>query len=287
VQFETASRLWVQRGHPLRGDFQALVTRYREDALGLLDFARDAAAAREAIDAWVSERGRGAIGALLGPASLSSATRLAIASTAYLRAPWKIPFAPASTRPGAFTDDAGQRSSVSFMTQDAAVGHASRDGWTAVELLYAGDELSMVFLLPETQPLRTAQQQLDDELLSRLLGALERRPMRLLVPRFRVEWAAPLSPVLRGLGATDAFSERADFSGIDGSRVLQLAEVVHRTALTVDETGTEVTTASAALIRLTSARRPPLEVRLDRPFAFLVRDRSSGAFLFVGRVGRP
>jgi serpin B len=32
---------------------------------------------------------------------------------------------------------------------------------------------------------------------------------------------------------------------------------------------------------------PPIELAFDRPFVFAVRDRSTEAILFIGRVGDP
>jgi serpin B len=33
--------------------------------------------------------------------------------------------------------------------------------------------------------------------------------------------------------------------------------------------------------------RPPIELRVDRPFLFAVRDRMTGALLFLGQVTDP
>jgi serpin B len=65
--------------------------------------------------------------------------------------------------------------------------------------------------------------------------------------------------------------------------------VVQRAHVEVDERGTTAAAATGAGMVLISTTVPPspLELRVDRPFLFLVRDVTSGLVLFLGRVTRP
>jgi len=40
-------------------------------------------------------------------------------------------------------------------------------------------------------------------------------------------------------------------------------------------------------MKASSAPPPPVEVRIDRPFLFVIRHRETGTLLFVGRVVDP
>jgi serpin B len=55
----------------------------------------------------------------------------------------------------------------------------------------------------------------------------------------------------------------------------------------VDEAGTEAAAATAVIMRETAVPDQPVEVTIDRPFIFLIRDIETGAILFVGRVLNP
>jgi serpin B len=60
--------------------------------------------------------------------------------------------------------------------------------------------------------------------------------------------------------------------------------------LTIDERGLEGAAATAVAMRMAAMHRevrPPIEVRVDRPFLFLVRHRPSGAVYFLARVVQP
>ena len=55
----------------------------------------------------------------------------------------------------------------------------------------------------------------------------------------------------------------------------------------VTEEGTEAAAASAVVMQRKAMPRPPLPFRCDRPFALLVRHRTTGAVVFAGVVVRP
>jgi serpin B len=65
---------------------------------------------------------------------------------------------------------------------------------------------------------------------------------------------------------------------------LYLSSVVHKAFVAVDEKGTEAAAATGVVAGATSM---PQEVRVDRPFIYLIRDRETGTVLFVGRLLNP
>jgi serpin B len=93
--------------------------------------------------------------------------------------------------------------------------------------------------------------------------------------------------VLVKLGMTDAFDpELADFSGLDGTRNLYVSDVLHKGFVSIDENGTEAAAATAAVVGGASVPEPAT-LTVDKPFVFFIRDRPTGAILFVGRVVDP
>jgi serpin B len=63
-----------------------------------------------------------------------------------------------------------------------------------------------------------------------------------------------------------------------------LDTVVQKTYIRVDEEGTEAAVVTGGVMA-ESAGPPPF--RVDRPFAFTVSDRETGAVLFLGSVHDP
>jgi serpin B len=177
---------------------------------------------------------------------------------------------------------------VPMMRQESMLAHADVAGLTAVELPYVGNQVSMVLLVPSSGTLAEREAQLNEVQVAQILAQLRVRNVLLTMPRFTFEWGDSLPAVLAALGMRDAFNPQvADFSGMDGTRSLFISEAVHKAFVAVDEQGTEAAAATGVVVGVTSAPPPPIEVRLDQPFAFLIRDRDTGATLFVGRVSNP
>ena len=72
-----------------------------------------------------------------------------------------------------------------------------------------------------------------------------------------------------------------------GRRDLTIAEVIHKAFVAVDEAGTEAAAATAVIMELTAAPMEPVELTIDHPFIFLIRDIETGSILFIGRVMNP
>jgi serpin B len=63
--------------------------------------------------------------------------------------------------------------------------------------------------------------------------------------------------------------------------------VIHKSFVDVDEAGTEAAAATAVVMEATAMPAEPVDLSVDRPFIFLIRDIETGTVLFVGRVMDP
>jgi serpin B len=178
---------------------------------------------------------------------------------------------------------------VPMMKQTESFGYSVGEGYQAVELTYDGGELSMVILLPASGNFGDFEEGLQAQQVSDIISGLQLTEVALTMPRFEFKSQFSLKDTLTGMGMPDAFSPyNADFSGMTGNRELFISDVVHKAFVAVDEAGTEAAAATAVIVGTTSAPgEPTVEVTLDRPFIFLIRDIETGAILFVGRVLNP
>ena len=149
----------------------------------------------------------------------------------------------------------------------------------------------MIVLLPEARDgLAALETTLTANHLHNWLAALDAaQPEEAMVylPKFKLEWKSDLTRTLASMSRGVAFDARADFSGMTGNRDLFISAVVHQAVVEVNEQGTEAAAATGVVVALTDLPPPPRVFRADHPFIFLIREKSSGSVLFLGRVVDP
>jgi serpin B len=126
---------------------------------------------------------------------------------------------------------------------------------------------------------------------------MENQRVVLTMPKFTMTRGLDLNAVLKGLGMTDAFDFHvADFSGMVTQKQMEtrppyISQVIHKAFVDVNEEGTEAAAATAVVmlgaLSIERPTPPPMIVRADRPFLFLIRHRDGGAILFLGRLVDP
>jgi serpin B len=283
-----ANAIWGQQGYRFLPVFLDLLAENYGSGLRLLDFAANPESSRATINNWVSDQTGGKIKDLIPQGMLDKLTRLVLTNAIYFNAAWGTPFEKSLTQDGAFHLQNGSQVTVPMMRQTTSLGYAEGQNYQAVELPYDGRQLSMVILLPKEGQFDAFESAMDADQVNAILKNLRQRQVALSLPRFKIESEFSLAQTLAAMGMPDAFSSQADFSGMDGTRNLFISDVVHKAFVSVDESGTEAAAATAVVMKLTSVMpEQPVEVTVDRPFIFLIRDIPTGTILFVGRVVNP
>ncbi|MBN1658994.1 MAG: serpin family protein [Anaerolineae bacterium] len=286
-RLNVANSLWGQEGYPFLPAFLDLLDIYYSAGLRRLDFASAPDAARQVINDWVEEQTEGRIEDLIPPDLINSLTRLVLANAIYFNASWAYPFEEGATTDGPFHLPGGGEVVVPMMRQTESFAYAAGDGYQAIELPYTGHQISMLILLPDEGEMQAFEDSLDAGRVSEILAELRGEQVALTMPRFEFESEFSLADALIELGMVDAFGAGADFSGMTGSPDLSISAVVHKAFVSVDEEGTEAAAATAVIMLESAMPAEPVEMTVDRPFLFLIRDVPTGTLLFVGRVIDP
>jgi len=281
-QLHTANSIWGQDGFTFLDPFLDTLAVHYGAGLRVLDFEADPDGSREVINGWVEEQTEDRIVDLLPAGSITGLTRLVLTNAIYFSAAWDEPFEAVDTEPGTFTTPTGAVT-VDTMHQVAELGYGVGEGFRAAELPYDGGQLSMVIVVPDA--LEDFEAALSPETIEAVHASLGTAQLTLSLPKFSFDAPLSLAEILAELGMPSAF-DGADFSGIDGTQRLAIFDVLHKGFIGIDEAGTEAAAATAVIIGDTSVPESAT-LTLDRPFLFWIRDRPTGALLFLGRLTTP
>ena len=291
-----ANALWGQKGYQFLDEFTAVIAENYGAGVRPTDFVGQPEESRIRINGWVANETEDRITDLIPPGKFEDRPpALVLTNAIYFNAAWVQKFKSMPT-PTDFHRLEGDAVPVPMMNQTGSTRYASGVGYQAVEMQYRFGWMSMAILLPDQGTFEAFEESLDDDLVAQIIEDLETREVVLTMPKFEFQSAFDLADTLKALGMKDAFdSTIADFSGMDGRscvsadiRCLFLSDVIHKAFVAVDEEGTEAAAATAAMaVPSGGASGPPVEVTVDRPFIFLIRDGRTGTILFLGRVLDP
>ena len=242
------------------------------------------------INRWVKDRTDGMIPEILD--AIPDNAVLYLVNALAFDAAWQTVYTAPHVHDSVFTLEDGTRCDVSLM-YSAEYRYLEDDGARGFMKPYEGGKYAFAALLPDAgMSVADYAAALTGARLHALLTAPADEKVIAAIPKFESEWSADLRSVLEQMGMTDAFDpELADLSALGRSEAgnLFISRVLHKTYISVTETGTRAGAAAAVETKDGAAApdKEPQRVTLDRPFVYMIVDMESGFPIFMGTMMNP
>ncbi|CAI5683170.1 alpha-1-antitrypsin homolog [Oreochromis niloticus] len=203
----------------------------------------------------------------------------------YFRGQWEKPFDGNMTHKEEFHVDGSTTVEVDMMRRTGRYDFYRDDGNHATVLLlpYKGNT-SMMIVFPDEDKMNQVEAAISKDQLRHWHDSFFRTNVNLGMPKFSISAKASLDDTLKESGITDAFGDKADFSGMSNEVPLKVSKVSHQAVLSVDETGTEAAAATTVEIMPMSL---PQAITLNRPFLLFILEHSTRSILFMGKINNP
>ncbi|MDR0549434.1 MAG: hypothetical protein LBI10_08540 [Deltaproteobacteria bacterium] len=255
-----------------------------------LDYLHDGSGALMRINEWVAAQTKGEISQILtSPPGINWA--LIFVNAAYFLGEWAKPFSPLANTTGPFkTASAKDPLQIVYLNQTDKFGYLSIPEAQILELPYANKSFSLLILLPADSPegLNNLETRLNFFNLENFRQNLKPTLVKVQLPRFRVDWNGSLVEPLKKLGLGGPFGPQADFSRLALAPNLRANELFHQAFFTVNEAGSQAaSTAATTLATTTDGPTPVATFEANRPFIFLLQEKTTGAILLLGRLNQP
>lgn len=287
VQAEIANSLWNKEGFEINDEFRNALQTYFEAEARELDFSDPEAV--DIINGWIAEKTHDKITGMLDQIPPSAVMYLI--NAVYFNGSWKYEFDPEETRERIFNLEDGEQVQVEMMSQRNTYAHYQSDVVQMIDVPYGDSLFTLTLMMPTdaNTPLNEfIESELTQENLQNWYGQLSTEEVDLILPKVELEYKVTLNEMLQALGMNAAFSDGANFSGINSDPSLQISRILHQTYLKMDEVGTEAAGVTIVEFVITSINPNTKPVyRFDRPYVMILREQSTGAILFVGKIMNP
>lgn len=288
VDLSIANSIWNHDSFHVLPSFFDVNQQYYSAEIAALDFKDPGSVS--IINNWVSEATQEKIPEVIE--TIPSTAVMYLINAIYFMGEWTYAFDSTLTEDGAFYKTDGSTLQVPMMQMEADIRYAAVDGHRIVELPYGGNgDFVMSIVLPKygEHPVEVINS-LSESTWNDWIAALDTsRSIHLAMPRFSFEYNKSLGQHLQEMGIHDLFSRwDADLSGIDGKGdQLWVSQVLHKTFIEVNESGTEAAAVTAVEFVTESCGDCPISITLNRPFVFIIREVNSGVIVFSGVLADP
>ncbi|MCK4579005.1 MAG: serpin family protein [Candidatus Marinimicrobia bacterium] len=284
VRFDLANSIWTREGWTFLADFLQRCQDYFDAEVRSEDFADPATV--DLINSWIEEQTNGKIKDMLDVIPTDAVMYLI--NAIYFKGTWMYEFDAAKTVDDEFTLVDGSPAPIRMMNQEADLLYHSDEHIQMVDLPYGDGLFRMTVLLPKTDVhVDSVAAMLTTDSWAGWIGHLDTAGIALELPRFKFQYKLKMNDVLKSLGMSVAFDgSNADFTRMRTEGGLFISRVLHQSFVQVDEEGTEA--AAATIVEMMWTSVPSYQsFRVDRPFIFVIREHTSGAMLFMGKVMQP
>lgn len=245
----------------------------------------------ERVNQWVFNATQGKIPSL---GDVPPLTYLSLLNAVYFEGKWSIPFDASLTADGTFTTNSGKQVTVPMMHNPKLRAHAYYDDSDGTTLLLQEYGTSNAFRLYIIMPregtdIRQFAAQATYERMRDIVsqGGNKANEIDLTMPRFEIKSRYDMCNMLSALGIKAVFNVGSVFNSVASAKPWVLKEVRQDNYIKVDEAGTTAASVAQSYIGDTSVGIISGKLDINRPFAYLITENTSGTILFSGIVSDP
>lgn len=216
-------------------------------------------------------------------------TSFSISSADYFNAKWRIPFDQKKTISKPFNNENGKTTNVSTMTNSCLVSIFVDNELSLVQLYYGNKAFRFSIILPGTfknsngYTLSDAIASLTPEQWQNMNNNTEEMYCDIFMPKFELDSKKNIASLMKKLGLNSLFEAGSMKNIIQNNPELSIGAVLQAVKINVTENGTKAASVTTAL-NPGSNWNPNEPIHVNRPFAFIIDETSTGAILYAGVV---
>ena len=281
-----ANSIWYHNSYTFENDFLSANKNNYDAEIRPIDFSSSNAVTQ--INDWVSNKTNKKIPKIIN--ELSPDAVFCLLNAIYFKGIWRDKFDVNKTKDEDFyAEDGVSMGKVKMMNQTHFFTYADDENCGYIGLPYGNGAFSMIVMLPhEGKTIDNVISNLNSKSWNAAMNDMGSYEVNLRLPRFKTECKYEMhEDILPDMGMDVPFTDFANFSGITKNTRIKISKVIHKSFVEVNEEGTEA--AAVTLVEGVTGAPPPgtkIDYVVNKPFAFAIRENSTGVILFIGKIGR-
>lgn len=213
---------------------------------------------------------------------------------------WKDAFEGKDTKEEVFYLNDGSNKNVAMMhkqTQSDSASYYKNDSITALAMeleQYNDEQMEFIAIMPNDNLSDYIENfttnDFEDITNNLILASESKNGLNITIPKFSFDYNLDLESDLKNLGIIDAFEPNsADFSNM-ANIPIHVGAALHKSNIDFSEKGIKAAATTVIIMTANSIMANediPVEIKIDKPFIYFIRDKKTNEIWFVGTVYEP
>lgn len=272
----SANSLWLRDDFSVKAQFLQTTVNYFDAEVFRTDLRADK------INNWISDKTDGEITDMLS--DLDKDTALVLVNALLFDDEWVTPYSENDVYQGSFKGTNGEESADFMVSNEMLIESKDAKGFVKS---YKNTPCKFVAILPnENVSLDEYVNSLSGSKLDTLFQSLSGVKRCVAhIPQFELRKSLSLNDTAKKMGMELMFTDKANFASLSMSDGLYVSDVVQESFIEVTTKGTKAGSSSAVVMEDSAPDTQSFEeVKLDRPFVFMIVENESNLPLFIGTV---
>ena len=282
TKLSIANSIWYKNGFQVYRDFLETNKEYFNSEVAALDFTNPQAV--KTINDWCAKNTNNLIPKVLD--YIPGDAVMYLINAIYFKGTWSTQFDKERTFETNFYNEDNTTNLVKMMSVTESFNYTEDESAQYLELPYGSGFFNMTFILPKGE--KTTTDIIDNINISKwndIQNQMYSQEVVVRIPRFKTKLQYLLNDVLQAMGMTSAFGDFANFSKISMEDIF-ISRVLHDTYIEVTEEGTEAAAVTTVeMVEFASEEPQNVVFFANKPFLFLIHEKSTGIILFIGKIG--
>ena len=274
AQLAFANSVWYEQKYTLKSDFSNIAQEYYKADIFRRDMTGKSPNVKDEINSWVNDKTKG----LIRNISVSFPMLSSLFNATYFKAEWRDPFKTENTKKATFHGQAGD-SQIDMMNCEGGYLYEPTPDYEALELPFGAGAFNATFILPTGD----IEEFIESDALKGLWSYEPKKwPVNLFLPKFKIagDNEVLLTGILRDMGVKSILDPE-HVNLFNESPEAESISVFQKTSIEFNERGAEAAAVTGILV---NTAPPVRRVSFDRPFLFLITEKSTKTILFAGKI---
>ncbi|MCF0179863.1 MAG: hypothetical protein HUJ97_06420, partial [Bacteroidales bacterium] len=275
-----ANGFWANNELPIRESYKSQISNYYQANISNIDSQNMKNHIAE-INAWCDEKTKHMIPSLVEPDDDFDAL---IANALCFEGTWRNGFDKNFTTTDKFYNENGSASNVLMMNRTDTFRVSFDYGLRVIDIPFGNESFSMYVIMSEddNENIVEVVSSLNNANWTNIKERLRTMKINLSLPKFEIKNTINFKPILTSMGFEKTFSDCPDFSNLCNG--MKVSKVFQKNYFKIDENGAKAASVTVSEMNDTGLGTTSPKFKVNRPFIFLIAEKSSSVILFAGII---